>query len=77
MAMTAERKFAENDPLHHTTRLKRMLTEIIDHAREDVAKISDPKAKALFEKTADRLSNLRKEYEDYERVDEGGLRQAS
>ena len=75
--MPAERKFAENDPLHHTTKLKRMLTDVIDHAREDVTKISDARAKALFEKTAAVLSELRKEYEDYENADESALRRAS
>jgi hypothetical protein len=75
--MPAERKFAENDPLHHTTRLKRMLTEVIDHTRQDISKVSDEKAKALFQKTAEVLSGLRKDYEDYERGDERALREAS
>jgi len=36
-------------------------------AREDISKISEPRAKVLFEKTANLLSDLRKEYEGYER----------
>jgi hypothetical protein len=75
--MPAERIFAENDPLHHTTRLKRMLTDIIDHAREDTNKIADQNAKALLQKTVETLSALRKEYEDYENGDSTALRQAS
>lgn len=45
-----ERRFAENDPFHHTTKLKKMLTEVIDHAREDISKISEPKEYEGYEK---------------------------
>lgn len=75
--MPGQRRFAENDPLHHATKLKHMLTEVIDHAREDVSKVSEPRAKALFEKTANLLSDLRKEYEGYEHGDESRWRQVS
>jgi len=51
--------FPENDPRHHTDRLKQMLTEMIEHARKDVAKVSDPKAQALFETTAEVLAGLK------------------
>jgi hypothetical protein len=43
-----------------------MLSELIAHAREDVTKINDPKAQALFETTAEVLIGLRKAYEDSE-----------
>src|SRR5262249_57164258 len=68
VTMPAERRFAENDPLHPTTRLKHMLTEVSDHAREDIPKISEARAKALFEKTANaeraqkRIRRLRKRW---------------
>ncbi|PYY05213.1 MAG: hypothetical protein DMG69_27845 [Acidobacteria bacterium] len=35
-----------------------------DHTREDVGKINDPKAQALFETTAEVLTGLSKAYED-------------
>jgi hypothetical protein len=75
--MPAEKRLAENDPLHHTTKLKHMLTEVIDHAHEDISKISEARAKALFEKTANMLSGLREEYEDYEKDGETRWRQVS
>ena len=34
----------DNDPRHHTANIKAMLTEVIKHAREDVEKVSEPKA---------------------------------
>ena len=64
--MQEEVKLSTSDPRHHTKRLKEMLTQVIDHARSDVSKISDPKARALFETTAEALIGLRKAFEDFE-----------
>jgi hypothetical protein len=50
--MTDRMQYGEADPRHHTAKLKDMLTEVVDHARDDVGKITDPKAQALFETTA-------------------------
>lgn len=44
-----------------------MLNEIITHAREDVDKVEEPQAKAIFEMTAQVLQGVRKTYEDYEK----------
>jgi hypothetical protein len=43
-----------------------MLNETANHAREDVAKIWDPKAQALFETTAEALLGLARAFEDFE-----------
>ena len=56
----------ETDPKHHTANIRRMLTQIIDHVREDAEKVSEPKAQALFETTAEVLLGLRTAYEHYE-----------
>ena len=52
-------------------------TDVINHAREDVNKIGDPKAAALFETTAEVLIGLRKAYEDYEQKNEQAWKKAS
>jgi hypothetical protein len=54
-----------------------MLSELIDHARDDVAKVSDPKARALCETTSEVLIAVRKAFEDYERLNEPACRQRS
>jgi hypothetical protein len=41
------------------------LEELMTHCREDVAKISEPKAQALFETTAEVLGGLKTTYEHY------------
>ena len=56
---------------------KSMLTDVINHAREDVSKINDPKAQALFETTAEVLTGLRKAYEDFEQKSEEAWKEAS
>lgn len=72
--MTERQRYAESDPRHHTARIKDMLDDAINHAREDVAKIEDPRGQALFETTAEVLSGLKKAHEDYEQRDEEAWR---
>ena len=72
--MADRTEFPENDPRHHTAKIKQMLTETMEHARKDVGKVSDPKAKALFETTAEVLAGLKKAYEHYEQHAEGAWR---
>ena len=60
----------KSDPIRHTRQIKERLTELIDHLREDVHKVDDPQAKALFETTAEALGGLAKAFEDYEAKDE-------
>ena len=62
--------YPETHPLHHTGNIKRMLTEVIDHLHEDVDKVSDPKAQALMETSAEVLGGLVKAFDDFERKNE-------
>jgi hypothetical protein len=43
-----------------------MLSDIRNHLREDVSKVEDPRAEALFETTAEVLGGLITAYEHYE-----------
>ena len=67
-------RFAEDDPRHHTTSIRDMLSELRDHLREDIAKINEPRAEALFETTAETLEGLISAFEDYERGQEEARR---
>ncbi|WP_055479725.1 hypothetical protein [Sphaerimonospora mesophila] len=62
--------YPENDPRRHTARLHDMLTEVAEHAREDVLKIDEPKAQALFETTAEVCQGLATAFEHYDRQSE-------
>ena len=44
--------------------------ELIDHLREDVGKVTEPKAQALFETSAEVLTGLVKAFDDYEKKNE-------
>lgn len=58
--------YSESNPRYHAIMMREQLTQMIDHLREDIGKVDDPKAKALFEVSAEVLSGLRKSFEDYE-----------
>jgi len=47
---------------------------LIDHLREDVEKITDPAAKALFETSAEVISGLEKAFSDFESKSEPAWR---
>ena len=62
----AESRSAESDPRHHTIKIRGMLSDVRDHLRQDVRKVEDPRAEALFETTAEVLGGLITAYEHYE-----------
>ncbi len=64
--MVNRQMYSENDPRHHTAKIKEMLNQVSQHTREDVQKVDDPRAQALFETTAEVVDGLLKAYEDYE-----------
>jgi len=66
--------YSASDPRHHTSNLRRMLDDTARHAREDVGKVNDPKAQALFETTAEVLQGLVKAYEHFEQASEAAWR---
>jgi hypothetical protein len=67
----------ENNPIHHTQKIKVQLRQLIDHLREDVGKVTEPKAQALFETSAEVLTGLVKAFDDYEKKGEEAWRTES
>lgn len=59
-----------SDPLEHTANIKKEFRLLIDHLREDVKKVEDPAAKALFETSAEVIIGLEKAFSDYESKNE-------
>ena len=60
-----------SNPLVHTSNLKKEFKDLIDHLRNDVRKVDDPSAKALFEVAAEVIGGLEKAFTDYEKKNEG------
>ena len=50
------------------------MRQLIDHLREDVGKVTEPKAQALFETSAEVLTGLVKAFDDYEKKSEEAWR---
>jgi hypothetical protein len=61
---------SKNNPIHHTQKIKARMGQLIKHLREDVGKITEPKAQALFETSAEVLTGLVKAFDDYEKKSE-------
>ncbi len=61
---------AGNPTYHHTQKLKAQMRQLIEHLRQDVAKVPEPKAQALFETSAEVLTGLVKAFDDYEQQSE-------
>jgi len=59
-----------NNPLEHTSKVKEDLSNLTNHLREDIEKIDDPGAKALFEVSAEVLTGLQKAFVDFEKKNE-------
>ena len=53
------------EPKAHARNIQQMLTEVIEHLRQDADLVDEPKAQALFETTAEVLMGLRTAYEHY------------
>ncbi len=64
----------ENDPRHHTQKMAQRLQDTITHLREDVKKVDEPQAKAMFETSAEVLAGLVKAFKDYEQKSEAAWR---
>ena len=64
---------SENNPIHHTKKITAQMRQLIDHLREDVGKVTEPKAQALFETSAGVLTGLVKAFDDYEKKKRSGV----
>jgi hypothetical protein len=54
------------DPKVHTQKIRKMLLDTVQQARNEIVEIEEPRARALFETSAEVLVGLAKAYEDYE-----------
>lgn len=67
---------SQSDVRHHTQKLKGQMRELIDHLRADVEKISEPKARAMFETSAEVMIGLVKAFDDYEQKAEAAWKES-
>jgi hypothetical protein len=58
--------YREDTARYHVVKVRGLLTAVRRHCREDVAKVAEPKAQAIFETTAEVLDGLINAYSRYE-----------
>jgi hypothetical protein len=58
------------DPRAHTANVRKEFRTLIDHLRGDIDKVSEPKAQALFETTAEVITGLDTAFKHYEEKSE-------
>ena len=58
------------DPKEHTANIKKEFAMLKDHLRQDVKKVDDPQARALFEVSAEVIGGLEKAFTDFEEKNE-------
>lgn len=63
-------QYPESDPRHHTIQIRQRFDDLIAHLREDVNKVDDPQAKALFETSAEVLTGLTTAFHHFEEKSE-------
>ncbi len=68
--MEKQMPVSQTDWRDHIPKIRGMLATAASHSREDVDKVHDPKAKALFETTAEVLDGLIRAYDHAEKRSE-------
>lgn len=66
--------YPETDPRFHARKMQTQLEVLIENMRQDVQKVDDPKAQALFETSAEVLTGLKTAYTHYEQKAEAAWR---
>jgi hypothetical protein len=65
------------DPKVHTANLRQQMKDLIDHLRRDVERVGEPRARVLFETTAEVLEGLVTAFDHYDAGKETAFRQAA
>ncbi len=72
--MDTESQPAHTDPLAHARHLTLRLQDIRDQFREDLDKVEDPRAQAIFETTAEVLGGLIKALTEFQQKNDSAWR---
>ena len=63
---TATSEYPVTDARHHTSKIGAEMQHLVLHLRGDAAKVSQPKAQAMYETAAEVILGLCKAFKDYE-----------
>lgn len=65
---------ASKEPKAHTANIRGKFRELIEHLRDDVKRVKEPKARALFETAAEVMTGLDNAFKHYEEQSEEAWR---
>ena len=65
---------ASQDPKVHTAHVRQAIQELITHLRSDIDRVTEPRAQALFETSAEVLKGLVTAFNDYDAGKEAAFR---
>ena len=72
-----QRSVPNPDPNFHVNNVGNMLSDVIQHLRDDIKQFDEPKAQALFETAAEVLQGLQTAFTHYQQGVEPGMRRHS
>jgi hypothetical protein len=72
--IAANKVYLMGPPRQYAAKARDMLSDLITHIREDEGKISEPRALALFETSAEVLIGLRTVFDHHEQKAESAMR---
>ena len=70
----AQQSEETSDPRHHVKKIEGQLEDLIQHLRNDIERVEDPRAQALFETSAEVLGGLLKAYQHFDEKSEEAWR---
>ncbi len=68
---------SQEDPKHHTQKMKPRLQDTVTHLRQDIDKVDEPQLAAMFATSAEVRDGLIKAFEDYEKKNEAAWRKSA
>jgi hypothetical protein len=68
------RTLETDDSKSHARNIEQMLSDLIEHLRDDIDRVDDPKAQVLFETSAEVLIGLRTAYQHFQSGTEKAMR---
>lgn len=66
-------EYSENDARHHTPKITAEMQHLILHLRGDAARVTQPKAQAMYETAAEVIQGLCTAFRDYEQATEPAM----
>jgi hypothetical protein len=72
---TPTTEHATNDAKHHTPKITAEMQHLILHLRGDAAKVTQPKAQAMYETAAEVIQGLCTAFKDYEQATEPAMQE--